>query len=257
MRLIDRLGRRYGRLVVIERLPAKSKTDTNARWFCRCDCGRGTIAYGQDLEKGKHKSCGCLNAERIMQHGMSHTHVYHVWQAMLQRCENPNSQVYANYGGRGISVCSEWHRFENFYRDMGDRPAGYSLDREDNNGNYERDNCRWTTTDVQANNKRRNRVIEINGHKKTLAQWAEYAGLSWATLRQRLDRMGWDIERALTDAIKEPVTYSFDGKTMTLLAWSEEIGVHIDTLRSRLGKLGWSLEKTLTTGARPRKEQTT
>jgi hypothetical protein len=257
MRLIDRKGLRYERLLVLERLPAKSKTDTNARWLCRCDCGQLTVAYGQDLEKGKHKSCGCLNGERIMQHGMSHTRVYHVWQAMLQRCENPKAQRYADYGGRGIKVCAEWHKFENFFRDMGDRPAGYSIEREDNNGNYEPGNCRWATTKTQMNNQRRSRVIEINGQKRTLAEWAEYAGIGWFTLRQRLDRMGWDIERALTDAIKEPVMHTFGGKTMTLLAWSEETGINLDTLRSRLGKLGWSLEKTLTTGARPRKEQTT
>jgi len=254
MRLIDRLGQRYDRLVVIERLPAKSKTDTNARWFCRCDCGRGTVAYGQDLARGKVKSCGCLNAERIMQHGMSHTHVYHVWQAMLQRCENPNAQSYANYGARGISVCPAWHNFEAFFADMGNRPTGYSLERENNDGNYEPENCRWATTVEQANNNRRNRIIVINGQSRTFAQWAKYAGLKWYTLRQRLDVCGWDIERALTEPVTEAEQYTFREKTMTLKEWADETGIHIDTLRSRLGnKLGWSLERTLTTGARKRR----
>ncbi len=253
MQLIDRTGDRYERLVVIERLGAKSKTDTNARWVCRCDCGRLAVAYGQDLARGKVKSCGCLNGERIMQHGMSHTHVYHVWQAMLQRCENPKSQSYANYGGRGISVCPEWHRFENFYRDMGDRPAGYSLDRANNNGNYERDNCRWATTTVQANNKQRNRIIEINGQRRTFAEWAEYAGLKWDTLRNRLDRCGWDLERALTDDIRQERQHTFAGKTLTMKEWAAETGIAEDTLRKRMSKLGWSLEKTLMTGPWPQR----
>lgn len=256
MRLIDRLGQRYDRLVVVERLPAKSKTDTNARWICRCDCGRATIAYGQDLARGKVKSCGCLNAERIMQHGMSDTHVYAVWQAMLQRCENPKSQAYANYGGRGIAVCDRWHKFEGFFSDMGNRPKGYSLDRRDNNGPYSPENCRWATTTTQANNQRRNRVITIYGRSRTFAEWAKYAGLDWYTLRERLDRCGWDLERALTDPVRQDTKHEFRGKALTMTEWGAETGIAVDTLRKRMSKLGWSLEKTLTTGARPRKEQT-
>jgi hypothetical protein len=191
-----------------------------------------------------------------MQHGMSHTRVYHVWQAMLQRCENPKAQRYADYGGRGISVCAAWHKFENFFRDMGDRPKGYSIEREDNNGNYEPGNCRWATTKTQMNNQRRSRVIEVNGQRRTLAEWAEYAGLDWFTLRQRLDRCGWDIERALTDPVRQDAQYEFQGKSMTMVEWGVETGIAVDTLRKRMSKLGWSFEKTLTTGARPRKEQT-
>jgi hypothetical protein len=102
MRLIDRRGDRYDRLVVIGRAPNANKTDTNARWRCRCDCGRTIIAYGQDLQRHKVKSCGCFNASRIAKHGMSKAKIYRVWLAMKARCNNPNDAAYRNYGGRGI-----------------------------------------------------------------------------------------------------------------------------------------------------------
>ena len=245
MKVIDRTGQRYVRLVALERLPAKSKTDTNARWFCRCDCGVGVVAYGQDLQKGKVKSCGCLNAERIMQHGMSNTHVYAVWQAMLQRCENPNAQRYSDYGGRGISVCQGWHRFEAFFADMGNRPKGYSLDRIDNDGNYRKDNCRWALTKQQANNKRINRIIEFNGEKRTLAEWAERVGLGWYTLRSRLDVYGWNIEKSLTTPSTLAALYEFDGRKQTLRQWSEEMSIPLETLSSRIRKLGWAVDRAL------------
>lgn len=246
MRLIDRTGDRYGRLTVIERLPAKSKTDTNARWYCRCDCGRSTVAYGQDLERGKVKSCGCLNAERIMQHGYSGRHVYGVWQAMRQRCENPKAQRYADYGARGIRVCDEWRRFENFLADMGDRPQGYSLDRIDNDGPYSKENCRWTISKVQNNNKRDSRVIEFRGEKRTLAEWADHLGLEWSSLRGRIDRYGWDLERALTTPPTVTKLYEFNGKTLSLRDWAVESGIPLETLRSRVSKLKWSIDRALT-----------
>lgn len=248
MQLIDRTGHRYGHLIVIERLPAKSKKDTNARWFCRCDCGLGTVAYGQDLARGKVKSCGCWNPNRIMQHGMAGTHVYRVWQAMLQRCENPKAQSFANYGGRGIQVCEEWHKFEKFIADMGDRPRGFSLDRIEVDGPYSKENCRWATTKQQNNNTRRNRVIEFRGERRTLAGWAELYGLNWTTLRERLDRLKWDdLEAALTSPPRMPALHEFGGEKKTLAQWAEATGIPLDTLRSRLSKLGWSIEKTLTT----------
>lgn len=246
MRLIDRTGLRYGRLVAVERLPAKSKTDTNARWFCRCDCGRGTVAYGQDLAREKVKSCGCLNAERIMQHGMAGTHVYHVWKAMRQRCENPKAQRYADYGGRGIRVCDEWKSFERFFSDMGNRPKGYSLDRIDNDGGYNKANCRWATTKQQNNNNRRNRIVELNGEKRTIAEWADRVGLDWTTIRNRLDIHGWSVEQALSAPVKGAELFEHRGRKQTLREWSEETGINLDTLRSRIGKLGWSIERALT-----------
>lgn len=247
MRVIDRTGDRYGRLVVIERASAKSRTDTNARWFCRCDCGRGVVAYGQDLGRGRHKSCGCLNAERIIQHGMSHSHVYRVWQAMLQRCENPNNPAYSNYGGRGIAVCERWHRFENFFADMGNRPVGYSLDRKENDEGYCKENCRWATTTQQARNKQKSRVIEYQGEKATLAEWAQRKGMGWYTLRSRLDYNGWDIEKALNEPLSRAKLYSYRGRKLTLSEWATETGISIDILRYRHIRSDWPFAKAITT----------
>lgn len=246
MRFIDRAGHRYERLVALERLPAKSKTDTNARWFCRCDCGRSTVAYGQDLDRCKVKSCGCLNAERIMQHGMSDTPVYAVWQAMLQRCENPKAQGYENYGGRGISVCEKWHTFEGFFKEMRNPAPGYSLDRIDNDGNYCKENCRWALTKQQANNKRKNRRIEFNGETKTLAEWADHVGIGWFTLRSRLDVYGWSVEKTLTTPSTLAVLYEFRGRKQTLRKWSDESGINLETLSARVRKLGWPIDRALT-----------
>jgi hypothetical protein len=251
MRLIDRTGDRYERLTVVERLAAKSKTDTNARWLCRCDCGMAVVAYGQDLGRGKVKSCGCLNAERIMQHGMSQLPVYHVWRQMRQRCENPTAQRYADYGGRGIKVCERWGKFENFIADMGHPAPGMSLDRIDANGGYCKENCRWADDVRQANNKRNNRVLDFNGEKRTIAEWAEKLGVEWSIIRNRLDNYGWSVERALTTPISGAAVYEFEGRSQTLQAWADEKGIHIDTLRSRLNKLNWPLEKALSTNKEP------
>ncbi len=198
MKLIDRVGQQYGRLLVLSRAPNASEKDTNARWVCQCECGRKSVAYGQDLKRGKVVSCGCWNTQKRITHGMARTNVNAVWRSMRDRCNNQKNAAYVNYGGRGIRVCERWDSFENFLADMGSRPNGYSIDRIDNNGNYEPGNCRWATTKQQMNNQRRNRVIELNGERKTIAQWAEQLGVGWTCIRDRLDRYGWTIERALT-----------------------------------------------------------
>lgn len=198
MKLIDRIGEKYGRLTVVSRAPNKSERDTNARWQCECECGRKCIQYGQDLKRGKVVSCGCWNAEKRFTHGMSHTDTNQVWRSMKDRCTNPNATGYHNYGGRGIAVCERWDKFENFLADMGIRPVGYTIDRIDNDGNYCPENCRWATTKEQLNNQRRNRFYELNGERKTIAEWAEKLGVNWSTIRNRIDRYGWTLERALT-----------------------------------------------------------
>lgn len=195
MKVIDRLGQRYERLTVTGRAPNKSSSDTNARWHCRCDCGRMTIAYGQDLQRGKVKSCGCLNASRIVKHGKSHTAAYRVWKAMRARCRDPN---FRNYGERGICVAPEWEDFEVFYADMGDPPRRMSIERKDNNGPYCKANCIWATSKEQLNNQRRNRLITAFGRTQTIAQWAEETGVDWFTLRNRIDRRKWSPEEAIS-----------------------------------------------------------
>lgn len=131
-----------------------------------CFCGRTFIAIENNVNTGNTKSCGCLKKYAMRKnrqtggaqtHGRSSTNVYGVWQTMIQRCSNPNNHKYSLYGGRGITVCWEWTDFANFYRDMGDPPRGYSIDRINNNGNYEAANCRWATAKQQANNTRRNK----------------------------------------------------------------------------------------------------
>ena len=198
MRLTERKGKRYTRLLVVDRAPNASSSDTNARWHCRCDCGRMVIAYGRDLETEKHKSCGCLNAARIYKHGMARTKIYHAWVQMRNRCNSPNNPSFHNYGGRGIFVDPAWEKFETFYADMGDCPKGMSLERKNNDGPYSKENCVWATAKVQHNNKRTNRFLTAFGKTQTFMQWSDEYGIPWTTIRARIERYGWPIEAAIS-----------------------------------------------------------
>jgi hypothetical protein len=209
VKIIDRIGQRYERLIVLSRAPNKNERDTNARWNCRCDCGNLVIAYGQDLARGKFKSCGCLNAERIQSHGMSRTRIYNVWKQIFQRCENKDCPSYKNYGARGIGVCEEWRDFAVFYSEMGDCPVGYSLERRDNNLGYSKINCRWATSKEQHSNKRTNHFLELNGERHTVGNWSEKTGIEVSTLFARLG-YGWSVERALTEPVKTRKSKSKD-----------------------------------------------
>lgn len=165
--VIDVTGQRFGRLVVAAR--AASDKDGRAMWLCNCDCGRTSAARGKDLRSGNTMSCGCYEREvrdamalvANLRHGHSGgrdvapSPTYQSWRAMKKRCLNLNHTSWPDYGGRGITICDRWLDFEGFLADMGERPAGTSIDRIDNDGNYEPSNCRWATGSEQRLNQRR------------------------------------------------------------------------------------------------------
>ena len=198
----DLQGKRFGRLVAIERLPRRSG-DKGVKWRCRCDCDGLHVALSSNLKSGDTSSCGCLRKEvpNHNTHGMTGTKVYDIWCSMKGRCDTPSNSAYPNYGGRGITYCNGWVLFENFYADMGDVPDGMTLDRIDNAGDYEPENCRWASRLEQMNNTRRSRFITFNGATRTLAQWSRETGIMRETIRDRIDRYGWTVERALTTPV--------------------------------------------------------
>jgi hypothetical protein len=195
---MDIIGQRFGRLVV----KGMASRDSRGKylWLCDCDCGQRTIVSGDNLRSGHTKSCGCLRGEN---HGRAGTSLYKLWSEMKRRCNNPNSEKYANYGGRGIRVCDKWaDSFEAFRQDVGPRPSSrHSLDRIDNNGDYEPGNVRWATPIEQANNTRCNRRLTFRGETATMAEWGRRVDISPVTLHMRLKR-GWSVKRALTEPVR-------------------------------------------------------
>lgn len=146
---IDLTGQRFGRLVVLGE--SKKRSGGHVCWWCQCDCGELACVQENVLRIGTTKSCGCLRKP----HGKSTSAEYKIWASMLQRCNNPKNKAFKHYGGRGISVCERWKDFKNFLKDMGEKPAGYSIERIDNDGDYCQENCEWATRSKQQWNTRR------------------------------------------------------------------------------------------------------
>lgn len=195
----DLTGNRFGRWTVI----GYSHTDRNrnANWFCKCDCGETKTVMGQNLRNGRSKSCGCFMMDRITTHGQFGTRLYHIWDGMIQRCNNRDSKAYEGYGQRGIGICTEWLRFENFYAWAIDN--GYSnkltIDRTDNDGSYKPNNCKWVDRVAQQNNRRSNVMITYKGREQTLAQWIRELKLS-KNVRLRIYN-GWNVARAFEEPV--------------------------------------------------------
>lgn len=207
MSVVDRVGKRYGRLSVTARAGNKIEPSgaVRATWKCRCDCGNETVVSGQSLSRGATQSCGCLIKEARKSeatHGRSYDAIYRIWNSMRQRCQNPKSTQWDSYGGRGIKVCERWLVFENFLADMGERPVGMTLERKDNERGYEPGNVIWASRLDQANNRRTNVHLELDGKLMTVAEWGRKTGFGKSAIKSRLDD-GWSVRRALTEPLQD------------------------------------------------------
>jgi hypothetical protein len=200
---IDIAGQRYGSLVAIKPIGKCWKSIT---WECVCDCGATTSSIVYKLRSGKKTSCGCQRAANIgkgvKRHGdtigLKTTAEYRIWSSMKSRCCLPTNRAFHWYGGRGITVCDRWMKFENFLADMGRRPsAKHSLDRADNDKGYAPGNCRWATQKEQTNNSRNNVRLRLGVREMTISEWSTETGIDQNTISVRV-RRGWSVEKSLT-----------------------------------------------------------
>lgn len=200
-------GEKYGRLTLVKETVCTPKKH---KWLCRCDCGNYKEVSIYQLKSGECKSCGCLRNEiateqcySMARHNMARTRVYRIWGGMIERCTNPRSKDFKNYGGRGVSICDEWRNFEGFkewalsngYEDT------LSIDRIDVNGNYEPSNCRWITIRDQQKNRRNSVIVEYRGETHCLKDWAKITGIPYYTLHGRKQK-GWNVSRMFETPVR-------------------------------------------------------
>lgn len=185
--LIDLTGQRFGLLTVRER--AGVAREKKAAWLCDCDCGGTRIVCSRELRNGQTRSCGCIRRATAgalnRTHGKCKTREYNSWMAAQMRCYNPKAYKFSDYGGRGIVMCDEWRKsFVQFLQDMGNCPAGHTLDRINSDGNYEAGNCRWATYSTQTNNRRVTVHVFVNGERMTARDASSRFGLRFNTVRK-------------------------------------------------------------------------
>jgi hypothetical protein len=199
------IGSQFGRWTVIERIGRREKRSGSPLYFkCRCQCGREKAVAENSLSAGTSRSCGCA---RHATHHLSKHPLYPTWKTMRRRCKNPKCIDYPLYGGRGIQVCERWNDVRNFIEDMGKRPDSTSLDRIDNDGDYEPANCRWATTTQQRTNKRPrkpfSRGTELTAFGETLPvrAWEIKTGITCRAIYYRIAR-GWPAERVVSEPLR-------------------------------------------------------
>ena len=212
MKTVDISNKKFGKLLAVKRCTNMSG---KTAWECKCDCGNITFVTTSNLTCNRIRSCGCLKIKQLLErsttHNQRHTVLYSVWRGLRQRCNNPKHASYHNYGGRGITVCEEWDKsFQAFYdwsyangystENQKDEKLKLTIDRIDNNGNYEPSNCRWVDRKTQTRNMRTTRFITFNGQNKSVSEWCEIYGIKLQTFNTRI-RNGWSIEEALTKPI--------------------------------------------------------
>lgn len=200
MKRRDYSGMQFGRLLVL-------RNDTERFVICRCACGSEARVKSNALTTGNTKSCGCLKKEVTARRAKTHGHTqgrdttpeYRTWRSMIMRCEDPENPSWPWYGGKGIKVCEQWrHSFSTFLRDMGAKLEGHSIERKDFNADYTPDNCRWIPTAEQHYNTRASRRLTALGKTMCVAEWAKSLGIRSSLIHDRIGKLKWPIERALT-----------------------------------------------------------
>ena len=254
---LDLVGRKIGRLTVVEYLGLRKRPDgRNYSWFrCICECGNECEKKGTSLTSGKVNSCGCLRREisrtKDNYHGKTHTKLYQVWSSMRARCNRPSDAAYHNYGGRGISYAPEWDDYMIFhkwaYENGYQQDVGLTLERIDVNKGYTPENCCWDTRKRQSNNKRNNLFFTLDGITHTLAEWCEIYNVPYSRVDARMNALGWTFEKALFTERKVPIhTITYKGETKTTREWAKITGLSTDLIRTRL-KSGWTPEEIIET----------
>lgn len=216
--LIDLSGRKFGQLTVVRRGKTIKRNNggTIPYWVCICDCGKQVEIVGGDLKSGRTQSCGCYQREAARKyhtkHNMCGTRLHGIWLDMKRRCRNNKRPCYGRYGGRGITICDEWNEFIPFknWALLNGYADNLTIDRIDNDGDYEPDNCRWVTMEIQANNNSKNRILEYEGETHTMAEWAKILNISYSTIRCRVKR-NWPMERI----VSTPQRRRIDGHYIT------------------------------------------
>jgi hypothetical protein len=209
---LDLVGTRFGKLVVVS--DEGNNRFGQSAWKCVCDCGGSTVTSGVNLRNNHSRSCGCIRdtelAARRLTHGATSQREpvafepeYKIWMSMHARCKKLSD---SRYGGRGITVCSNWSGkdgYANFIKDMGSRPdPSMSIDRINNEHGYSPENCRWSTITEQTRNKRNNRVVEFGGRKLVFEDACKAAGLKASTVWMRVNKYGWSVDKALLTPVR-------------------------------------------------------
>ena len=236
------IGKKYGRLTVIGAVNVKTTQTTQWYWKMKCDCGNITVVKPREAISGKIVSCGCYRKNRgclTKTHGMSRTRLHNIWCGINNRC-NPNHKNTEGYGKRGITICDEWAEFENFrewaitngYRD------GLTIERIDVNGNYCPENCKWIELEKQARNRRTTKWVVYNGREMSLAEASEIAGLPYKAVHYRIKKLGWSVEKALSEPMKD--------SSLSLKRRCDELGLNYHSVYNRIYN-GWSEEEAFST----------